>query len=84
MRSAPAWRVSDDLKTKCTLSPKAPLLTSPHSSQSLRYIDAQEGGGDLNVFYEFRFQPAREHMNRGREDATAGETKPRPRGAEIG
>ena len=44
---------SDDLKNWRTLRPKAPLLTNPHASQSLRYIDAQERNGDLNVFYEF-------------------------------
>jgi hypothetical protein len=45
--------VSDDLKAWRTLTPKAPLLTSPHASQSLRYIDAQENDGELQVFYEF-------------------------------
>jgi hypothetical protein len=45
--------VSNDLKTWRTLTPKAPLLTSPHASQSLRYIDAQENNGELHVFYEF-------------------------------
>jgi hypothetical protein len=42
------------------LTESAPLLTSPHGSGSLRYIDAQLTGGPgkvkpgtLSVFYEF-------------------------------
>ena len=45
--------VSDDLKNWRTLTAKAPVLTSPHASQSLRYIDAQDRNGQLSVFYEF-------------------------------
>jgi hypothetical protein len=45
--------VSDDLKSWRTVTPQAPVLTSPHASHSMRYIDAQEAEGELCVFYEF-------------------------------
>jgi predicted GH43/DUF377 family glycosyl hydrolase len=48
--------VSSDLRRWECLTPSAPLLTSPHSSGSLRYIDAQPANGSpgsLNLFYEF-------------------------------
>lgn len=48
--------VSSDLRRWECLSPSNPVLTSPHSSGSLRYIDAQPANGSpgpLNVFYEF-------------------------------
>jgi len=45
--------VSDDLRSWQTLTPEGPVLTSPHASGSLRYVDAQEVGGRLHIFYEF-------------------------------
>jgi hypothetical protein len=45
--------VSSDLKNWKTLTPKAPAYTSPHSSNSLRYIDAQRVGDETYIFYEF-------------------------------
>lgn len=45
--------ISDDLKTWRTLTPHEPALMSPNGSGSLRYIDAQETGRGLAVFYEF-------------------------------
>ncbi len=36
-----------------TETPGGPILTSPHASGSLRYIDAVEVDGRLNLFYEF-------------------------------
>jgi hypothetical protein len=48
--------ISSDLRRWECLSPSSPVLTSPHSSGSLRYLDAQpahDSPTDLNVFYEF-------------------------------
>jgi hypothetical protein len=48
--------VSSDLRRWESLSRSGPILTSPHSSRSLRYIDAQAANGSpglLNLFYEF-------------------------------
>ncbi|MBA4147985.1 MAG: hypothetical protein H0X66_07690 [Verrucomicrobia bacterium] len=45
--------VSNDLKTWKSLTQAAPAYTSPHSSTSLRYIDAQSMGGQIHIFYEF-------------------------------
>jgi hypothetical protein len=48
--------VSSDLHRWACLSPSSPVLTSPNSSGSLRYIDAQPASGStgsLNFFYEF-------------------------------
>jgi hypothetical protein len=44
---------SDDLRRWETLSPEGPCLTSPHSSGSLRYLDAQVQGQKAFLFYEF-------------------------------
>jgi hypothetical protein len=48
--------VSSDLKTWKTLTPKGPAFVSPHSSTSLRYIDAQQVGKEVHLFYEFARQ----------------------------
>jgi hypothetical protein len=45
--------VSTDWRHWQSLSPEAPFLTSPHSSKSLRYVDAQVHGKNLSLFYEF-------------------------------
>jgi hypothetical protein len=52
--------VSSDLRRWECLTPTGPILTSPHCSGSLRYIDAQPTNGPrnvtcsaLNIFYEF-------------------------------
>ena len=48
--------VSSNLRRWECLSPSGPILTSPHSSGSLRYMDAQPVNGSaesLNLFYEF-------------------------------
>ena len=47
------WAVSADLRHWKTLTPAAPLLTSPHGSGALRYIDAQVRGDQAFLFYEF-------------------------------
>ncbi len=44
--------VSSDLRQWQTLTPDGPRLTSPHSSGSLRYLDAQVCGDRLLLFYE--------------------------------
>ncbi|HEY5915114.1 MAG TPA: hypothetical protein VJA21_31360 [Verrucomicrobiae bacterium] len=44
---------SPDLRQWQVLTPEGPRLTSPHSSSSLRYLDAQLIGGRLLLFYEF-------------------------------
>lgn len=45
--------VSDDLRSWKTLSPQGPIFTSPHTSTSLRYVDAKANGAGWNLFYEF-------------------------------
>lgn len=45
--------VSKDGKTWEGLTPEGPCLTSPHTTGSLRYIDAQIVGGKWHVFFEF-------------------------------
>lgn len=48
--------ISSDLRRWECLSPSGPVVTSPNSSKSLRYIDAQPATGvglELNLFYEF-------------------------------
>ncbi|HSU53211.1 MAG TPA: hypothetical protein VLT36_04045 [Candidatus Dormibacteraeota bacterium] len=45
--------VSSDLRNWKSLTPDAPFLTSPHSSTSLRYLDAQLIGNSAHLFYEF-------------------------------
>jgi hypothetical protein len=52
--------ISSDLRRWECLTPSGPVLTSPHASGSLRYIDAQLANGPpnakpgtLSVFYEF-------------------------------
>jgi hypothetical protein len=47
------WAVSSDLRRWESLTPAAPLLTSPRSSGSLRYVDAQALGDKVGLFYEF-------------------------------
>lgn len=47
------WAVSSDLRRWESLTPAAPLLTSPHGSGSLRYVDAQVLGDKIGLFYEF-------------------------------
>ena len=44
--------VSEDLKNWTVLTPEAPCITSPHTTGSLRYIDAQPHGDDILFFYE--------------------------------
>ena len=52
--------VSSDLRRWQSLTPSSPLLTSPHGSGSLRYMDARPASenkdaasGMLSIFYEF-------------------------------
>jgi hypothetical protein len=45
--------VSTDLRHWQTLTPSGPKLTSPHTSTSLRYIDAKFANGKWHIFYEF-------------------------------
>ena len=44
---------STGLRQWQTLTPNGPKLTSPHSSASLRYIDAKLTNGEWHIFYEF-------------------------------
>jgi len=44
---------SRDLLIWRSLTPKAPVCTSPNASGSLRYMDAQSVGGRLLLYYEF-------------------------------
>lgn len=46
------WAESPDLRSWASLTPVSPLLTSPHGSGSLRYIDAQVQGDKVALFYE--------------------------------
>jgi len=48
-----ALALSPDLRSWKSLSEDGPVLTSPYASHSLRYIDAQEVGGKVFVFYEY-------------------------------
>lgn len=45
--------VSEDLRSWKSLTPQEPLFTSPHTSGSLRYVDAQLIGEEAFLFYEF-------------------------------
>jgi hypothetical protein len=45
--------VSDDLRNWEPRSPTEPVFTSPHTSTSLRYMDAKFGNGSWHLFYEF-------------------------------
>jgi hypothetical protein len=45
--------VSSDLKSWRSLTPENPSLTSPHTSHSLRYMDALVIDQDVCLFYEF-------------------------------
>jgi hypothetical protein len=45
--------VSADLRRWTSLTPNGPKFTSPHTSTSLRYVDAQINGTDAFLFYEF-------------------------------
>jgi hypothetical protein len=45
--------ISADLRNWKTLTLDGPAFTSPFSSKSLRYIDAQIVGEDVVIFYEF-------------------------------
>lgn len=47
------WAVSTDLRRWQSLTPAAPLLTSPHRSGSLRYVEVQMTGEKAGLFYEF-------------------------------
>lgn len=47
------WAVSPDLLRWRSLTPNAPLLTSPHGSGSLRYADARIAADKVAIFYEF-------------------------------
>lgn len=44
--------VSENLKTWTVLTPEEPCITSPHTTGSLRYIDAQPHGDDIRFLYE--------------------------------
>ncbi len=44
--------VSEDLKNWTVLTPDNPCITSPHTTGSLRYIDAQPHGDDILFLYE--------------------------------
>ena len=44
--------VSDDLRNWEVLSPDGPVVLSPHTSGSLRYIDAQKIGDEIVFIYE--------------------------------
>jgi len=45
--------VSSNLKDWQSLTPQGPLFSSPHSSGSLRYLDAQTIPDEYCLFYEF-------------------------------
>lgn len=45
--------VSTDLRKWQTLTPEGPFWTSPYSSGSIRYVDAQSIEGKIRIFYEF-------------------------------
>ena len=45
--------VSTDLQHWQALTPDGPKFTSPHTSTSLRYIDAKLVNGQWHLFYEF-------------------------------
>lgn len=45
--------ISTDLRRWVSLTPEKPRFTSPHTSGSLRYLDAQSVGESLWLFYEF-------------------------------
>jgi hypothetical protein len=42
-----------DLRSYVRLTPDAPLLTSPHASRSLRYVDAVRGPRGVYCYYEY-------------------------------
>jgi hypothetical protein len=45
--------VSNDWRHWKSQTPDGPMLVSPHSSKSLRYLDAQIAGDKVQLFYEF-------------------------------
>lgn len=45
--------VSTDLQRWRSISPAGPAFTSPHTSRSLRYLDARRAGARWHLFYEF-------------------------------
>jgi hypothetical protein len=45
--------ISSDLRAWKSLTPGNPIITSPHASGSLRYMDAQPMGEEICLFYEF-------------------------------
>jgi hypothetical protein len=47
------WAVSENLREWKSLTARAPFLTSPHASASLRYLDAQLMEGMVCLAYEF-------------------------------
>lgn len=48
-----ALAVSSDLRSWKSISPNGPTFTSPHTSTSLRYLDAKFANGQWHLFYEF-------------------------------
>jgi hypothetical protein len=48
-----ALAVSDDLRSWRPISPNGPVFTSPHTSTSLRYVEATAADGKWHLFYEF-------------------------------
>lgn len=45
--------ISTDLRHWESTTPNGPVFTSPHTSTSLRYMDAQVDGSEICLFYEF-------------------------------
>ena len=63
--------VSTDLRSWQPLTPRGPFLTSPHTSQSLRYLDGQIVDDGLWLFYEFARADSAHDLRCARVDATA-------------
>jgi len=62
---------SSDFRTWRSLTPDGPVLTSPHASGSLRYLDLVELNGRLHLFYEFARPDGAHDLRRASIDSAA-------------
>ncbi len=61
--------VSEDLRNWKILSPDAPCITSPHTTGSLRYIDAQHHGDEIIFMHELTRENGAHEMRLTKFDA---------------
>jgi len=61
--------VSDDLRNWKILTPESPCITSPHTTGSLRYIDAQHHGDQIIFMHELTRENGAHEMRLAKFDA---------------